>query len=331
MDWQNLPTKSAGDITASHTFLVADESQVPTLGPDAFGKITRASLGTLLRLPTDSITWDTPGPFDQEIPDYCHTVEILAYAGGGGGGSGRRDSAAAHRYGGGGGGGGALVHLIFPRSYFGATISGSIGAGGAGGASITTDTTVGAIGTAGGDTVVGPLTAKGGNPGAGGNASPMTGGGAVNTSCITPTIASAISSKAGGTSDLTGGTGSQSGLFPSGGGGGGTLSSTDVAAKGGSCGGYFISVNIGAAFEPGVGSVGGQTAGASASVAVPSALTLAGVGGGGGAANNAGPGGDGADGAGYGGGGGGGGSCINGNASGKGGKGSDGAVVFKFY
>lgn len=112
------------------------------------------------------IRYAAAGSFSFTVPAGVTAIYVDAAAGGGGGGGGATFSSSLG--GGGGGGGGAGQSIVRARYAVtpGQVIAGTVGAGGAGGTQSSGD---GAIGTAGGNTVIGSLiTLNGGGAGRGG-------------------------------------------------------------------------------------------------------------------------------------------------------------------
>lgn len=276
---------------------------------------------------TANDTWNKPAN--------AQWVEVVVIAGGGGGGSGERKANGTTRFGGGGGGAGAIVFWRFAASELGSTATVTVGAGGTGGAAVTTDNTGGANGTAGGDSVFGPVTAKGGGGGGGSNGSAGAAGAAsAGSTCqLWPSTAprAGISGGAGG---ANGGTGVM--MLPGGGGGGGGMSNLDVRTTAGSG-----SESGGGSTPIGNRAIGGSGGSGSAGVnggAGSNGKPWAGAGGGGGGGGDSTTlGGSGGNGGSYGGAGGGGGASPNGGTvgvnggTGAGGNGGAGVVIVTTY
>lgn len=299
--------------------------------------------GVSITVYTSSTTWTKPTG--------AKAVEVICIGAGGGGGSGRKGAAGSTRTGGGGGGGGAYSRAVFDASLLGSTETVSVGAGGTGGAAITTDSTLGANGVAGGASTFGNwVYAGGGGRGNGGNALQVLGGGGGSTartgtfntssgvygiggqgspSQAAPSAAEFGGGGGGGSTDSSVTTlaayNAGSSLFGGpGGGGGGTIDSADAILGGGNGGNT-------ASYATGGGASGGSSGAAGSNGASPT-RSICGTGGGGGgssATTNAGSGGVGGIGAG----GGGGGASLNGanRNSGAGGAGGDGRVIVITY
>ena len=109
---------------------------------------------------TSSGTWTKPA--------WAKKVSVFVMSGGSGGGSGRRGATTTARAGGGGGAGNSFASLIGLESSFTSTVSVTVGAGGTGGASVTTDSTNGNPGSAGGASSFGSYIASGALTGGGG-------------------------------------------------------------------------------------------------------------------------------------------------------------------
>jgi hypothetical protein len=276
---------------------------------------------------TANDTWNKPAN--------AQWVEVVVIAGGGGGGSGERKANGTTRFGGGGGGAGAIVFWRFAASELGSTATVTVGAGGTGGAAIATDNTGGANGTAGGDSVFGPVTAKGGGGGGGSNGSAGAAGAASagNTCQLWPSTAprAGISGGAGG---ANGGTGVM--MLPGGGGGGGGMNTSDVrttAGSGSESGGG--STPIGNRAQGGTG--GSGSAGVNGGAGSNGKPWAGAGGGGGGGGDSTTLGGSGGNGGAYGGAGGGGGASPNGGTvgvnggTGAGGNGGAGIVIVTTY
>ena len=101
----------------------------------------------------------TSGSGNYTLPTTGATrLRIELVAGGGGGASGARFATNTSRQGGNGGGAGGGLVVALPISFFGSPgdlVAYAVGAGGAGGAAIGSDSSTGAVGTAGGDTTFG--------------------------------------------------------------------------------------------------------------------------------------------------------------------------------
>jgi hypothetical protein len=165
------------------------------------------------------------------IPVGAKLIEVELLGGGGGGGSGRKGAAATVRCGGGGGASGGVSKNIFLPSDLTPTITVTVGVAGTGGNAVTTNSTSGNAGIAGGVTSFGVyLKANGGNAGAGGT---LTSGNAGNGG-----TALTYNGGTGGAASTSGGTGnganSATPYTPSGGGAGGGISNANVANTGGS-------------------------------------------------------------------------------------------------
>ena len=250
------------------------------------------------------------------VPTGAKFVDVICIGGGGGGGSGARQATTSARYGGGGGGSGGIS--IYRTSAPNVAFTYAVGAPGTGGASVTTDTTNGANGVAGGQSSVNlggtyVCRANGGALGSGGTTSTGSAG-AAGGAMIAGGAGGAGTSTTGTTPDTSFSTGA------GGGGGGAAASSTTTAA-----GGQGSGVNAVAG-----GSAGGAGTNGTAltSVSSGSVLLAGGGGGGGGSYATAQATGAGGTGGAYGGGGGGGAASDNTFASGAGGAGGSGAVIF---
>jgi hypothetical protein len=272
------------------------------------------------RLYISNATWTNPYPFTPR------RVFVRLVGGGGGGGSGRKGVAGVNRFGGGGAAAGAVTEFWTLTTELGSTASVIIGAGGTGGAAVSTDTTNGNSGTAGGSTTFAGMTAVGGEFGVAGGSSSGTAGAGVANSCVSGVI-STINGAGGAGAAVAGVAGTTiAGALPTGGGGGGGLDTSNTNRAGGAGGniGTAASISVlagGTAGTTGGGNGGNGTAGRGS-----------GTGGGGGGSNNAGAGGRGGNGGGFGSGGGGGAAGTNsvGN-SGAGGNGAPGYALIITY
>ena len=273
-------------------------------------------------------------------------VQIEMMGGGGGGGAGRKGAPGSYRSGGGGGSGSGLNFLSWiPAAIFNATEPVVVGSGGAGAPSQTTDSTNGAAGSNGTDSLFGTtpyiFQAGGAFGGLGGDA---TGGGTV------PTEVSTDGGINGGTSRSTavtgaGVNGTGRARSASSGGSGGGIPTSDVAVAGGR-GGFATFARFGTLFTgtPGSGGIGASgnvyvsgtvnaasspTNTGAAGTAVPVNMPAGGQGGGGGfGRTNIADVSDGSAGGNYAGGGAGGGAGTDSVvASGAGGAGASGIVV----
>jgi len=253
----------------------------------------------------------------------CTLIRVRGIAGGAGGGSGRKHTSAAGRGGGSGGSAGAFMDVQFPYSSVSSwPVTITIGAGGAGGAAVTSNSTVGNNGTAGGDTSFGAIVVlKGGDGGTGGSSATSQGGdarfGANNSvSTVATNAAPAAGGQAGATAAVT--TAGANGFAGAGGAGGGlttgnaTMSGTNggsnakgtAAVAGGTAGNAGGAGTAGDTTAPYIffGGNGGSGGGSSTTAGLAGgAGGLYGAGGGGGTAgtdsvNDSGAGGAGADG-----------------------------------
>jgi hypothetical protein len=268
---------------------------------------------------TSSGTWTKPAG--------VNNVQVVAIGGGGGGSSGRKGAIATNRSGGAGAAGGMRQETIYAATFLPSTVSVTIGSGGAGGVSVTTNSTNGNIGTAGGNSTFGSyLVGSGG----------FNGLGVSPTITITDFITGQLSQNTSGTVWINaanagasyGGLATSGGPYASfkagNGGGGGSISSANAlgAVGYGSAGSSLLFPSAGGNASAVDGSTGSN------GTATTASTPYGGGGGGGGQASlltNAGAGGNGAL---YGGGGGGGGASVDslGN-SGAGGNGADGIIV----
>lgn len=262
---------------------------------------------------TGSFTWTPTGS-----PTF---VRVRLFGGGASGGSGGCGPTTGDVTGGGGGGGGAwLDHTDFAM-LFGASVSGSVGAGGASVAGITMNNSPGLDGKDGGNTVFGFLISRGGRAGKAGKPGGSTLGGAMGQGMF--------NGGGGGAAQTTvaGNNGSPQlvavvGPYSSGPGGGGAGGGIHLGTgHDGGLGGASVLLDLSPA-NP----AGGVYPGGNGQNGTAHTYYLPGTGAGGGAAgdsmNNAGKGGDGAV---YGAGGGGGGADLDGSCvSGASGKGADG-------
>jgi hypothetical protein len=284
--------------------------------------------GCDIQLLTTSGTWTKPAG-----ATYC---DITLQGGGGGGGSGRRGLTATNRMGGGGGAPGSRRMVRVPASIFDATEPYTIGAGGPGGAAISTDSTNGATGTAGGTTQFNDfstsLFANGGAAGVGGTAASGNPGAGVTNGFANLIMGLLANTPSGGTGSTTAPTVgvAPTVIMPTGGGGGGGISSANALGTGAAGGG--LTLDGGTFFA---GGAGGATATAGSAGGSLANYLLGTGGGGGGAGGNNGltNGGTGGAGGGYGSGGGGGGAASQSAASssGAGGAGAPGFILVMTY
>lgn len=253
----------------------------------------------------------------------CTLIRVRGIGGGAGGGSGRKHTSASGRAGGSGGSAGAYIDVQFPYSSVSSwPVTITIGAGGAGGAAVTSNSTAGNNGTAGGDTSFGAIVVlKGGDGGTGGSSATSRGGdarfGANNSvSTVATNAAPAAGGQAGATAAVT--TAGANGFAGAGGAGGGlttgnaTMSGTSggsnakgtAAVAGGTAGNAGGAGTAGDTTAPYIffGGNGGSGGGSSTTAGLAGgAGGLYGAGGGGGTAgtdsvNDSGAGGAGADG-----------------------------------
>jgi len=283
--------------------------------------------------PATDVQIFTPGTHTYTKPVGAKYIEIELYSGGGAGSSGGVQAPGVGAPGGNGGSGGARGFIGVHAGLVGNTETVICGAGGIGGAAITTNSTVGIVGTSGGDSSFGthlfikggqaPTTATTSIQGAAGIPFPNP---SVWTSGINGTVVTAGNATAPAAAQIAG---------AAGGGAGGsinTANTTFLSAAGANCG------NPAAAVSGQPARVGGSTGTAGSGVSGGNGVTgglnqasFGGSGGGGGACSiiaNAGNGGDGGF---PGGGAGGGGGARNGFTSGKGGNGGDGIVIVVTY
>jgi hypothetical protein len=270
------------------------------------------------------------------IPSGYAKIRIQCIGGGGGGGSGRKGASGGQRWGGGGGAGGAYSDITYDINTLpSSNLSISVGLSGKGGGAQSVDSTAGANGTDGGNSIVSAgniviAAVVGGRRGELGNTTSASGKGGKGTAggsggdAGTPTNANDPSNP--GRGDIFG---------SGGGGGGGVITGGNIIGDGGVA--YAAGV-VGGNFTDVVGGVGSSTgnatAGGDGSVVVFSpnqnAPIWGGSGGSGGGSSSfaTANGGNGGNGAYPGAGGGGGGAATNGvgGASGKGGDGANGYV-----
>ena len=308
----NMHLKVSADGTTWKEAIVVDRTSGAATFPFGSGQ-------TQIDVFTANGTWTKPA--------WARRVRFILMGGGAGGSSGRRGAAATERRGGGGGSSAGIVDEELLAAELPATLSVDVGAGGAGGAAIVVDSTNGAAGGNGAESVVqdGALTvlsASGGLTGTGGQ-SAAGGAGGVGW------VGSFGTSNGGGSA--TSGVGapgaySTCGRAGGGGGAGGSISTANVASGGGAgADGYWIggasrkanSVAGGAALTSGTAGNAkawqrGAGSGGSGGGAGDAAATIAGGTGGAGGIP--------------GGGGGGGGGSTNTRASGAGGAGGRGEV-----
>lgn len=305
----NLPAGgTTGQILAkqSNADGDADWETPPSLGPD-------------VRIYTADATWDNPSP------STARRVFVRLVGGGGGGGSGRKGVAGVNRFGGGGAAAGAVTEFWTLTTELASTRPVTIGAGGIGGTAVTTDSTNGNSGTAGGDTNFAGVTAIGGAFGTGGGSSSGTAGATTANSCVSG-VAVANNGPGGAGGSVAGAAGTTvNTLIPTGGGGGGGLDASNTNRAGGTGGPIGSAAIITLA-----GGTSGLSGGGNGGTG--SAGRGSGTGGGGGGSNNAGAGGRGGNGGGYGSGGGGGAAGTNGvGDSGAGGNGAPGYALIITY
>lgn len=302
----------------------------------------------------EAVQFDNTGVY--QIPEKARSLLIYAIAGGGGGGGGHRRTSTNNAFGGGGGGGGGwtLYRMLVdewdntasslgvgPNSVKSLLIT--IGAGGGGGAGSATDGGTASAGSAGGNTTISFLNARGNlilvQGGAGGGDGRSTGGtgGAARVSCVWGLNSAVASGGVGGSgatskpSAMSVGHPQQTQVLWNGGGGGGGFPNGSLAGGGQDI--QLISVNTFTNFGSprlarGVVIVAGGAANVAGADAPPiniCGLLSPGFGGGGGGGSSLGGAGNGGRGF-RGGGGGGGGGSSNGVAAGTGGQGGNGYV-----
>lgn len=353
-----------GDTNTGISHPEADAVSISTAGSERFrfgpsgqigiGGATYGTSGQYLASggPSAAPTWTTVPSSDVQTftssgtwtkPTNAKFVMVECIGAGGGGSSGRRGASLTYRLGGGGGGGGAYKYQIFAAGDLDATVSVTIGAGGSGGAAVTTNSTNGNAGSAGGNTTFGSyLTAYGGGGANGGNDTGQRGGhggGALSIGGSSPgepfnrgVTGTASYGAFGGAYAVTEEEGNASGF---GGGSGAGPSRTTAARAGGSSylggagGGMGGVIDTGDTITNGIGAGGsnvGKSGGGGTAATTDGGAGGAGgfrQGGGGGGANSSGAAGAGGAG-GIGGGGGGGGASLNGFNSGAGGAGGAG-------
>lgn len=269
--------------------------------------------------------YTTAGTHPWTKPSGAVWLDLLLIGGGAGGSSGGVQGAVNGASGGGGGAAGTIIRVRIPAADVSASGTLTVGAGGTGGAAVSTNTTLGAYGSAGGDSIFDGITALGGLAPA---VSPQNGGlNRTGGASLSGDIVNSAPGANGGTGAAAGSAAAaQSRLIPTGGGGGGGKSNVGGTNAGGEGGDY--SANL----------LGWPTSGAAGGAAPGGAGTAGtifrgvGLGGGGGASGSgATNGGRGGDGAWPGGGGGGGGAAENGATSGRGGDGGEGRVTLIWY
>jgi len=272
------------------------------------------------------------GNFTWNKPTGAQVVEVFAISGGGGGGSGARQLQSVGRWGGGGGGGSGAIFFKIAASLLGSSETVTVGAGGSGGAAVTTDSTNGNNGTKGGDSVFGPITARGGNFGSGGTTSTGTGGSAsLNYFWLSP---SSVPSQSGGNAPSAAASLALQYYAASSGGGGGASRGAGVAlpSAGGNGGSKLASTSVSSglttAIAGGAGGIGGTSTPATAGI---DGGYWGSTGGGGGYYRPNTTGDAGGAGGWPGGGGGGGGCSDDGYDSGAGGAGGNGLVIVITY
>ncbi len=267
-------------------------------------------------------TWTTPGTYTTTKPAGAVTCRVQLLGGGGGGGSGARGAAGTARCGGGSGGPGGYSEYIFPATSLPTNLTVIVSGQANGGAAATSDSTAGAAGSWGGESILRNADTSANILYAGGGTSGGAGGIAAGGSAGAAGPGTFKGNNGVGSS-ATGGPGSDSpvgsGPTGTGGGSGGGVTTANVASTGGR------------SYEP-PGRVYGLTGTATAvgadglsGTAYADGFPFAGRGGFGGGGSDtgaAGAGGDGGPGAGGGGGGGG----TNGATGGAGGKGGAGFV-----
>jgi hypothetical protein len=318
--WKNL----AGTLQSPASLLVNDDvASDAAIAQSKISGLTTALDAKAAQAKVD--IYSTPGTDTWTKPAGAKLVNVVVISGGGGGGSGRKAGVAAQASGGGGGGGGSYSFRDISAALLGATETVTVGSGGTGGASVTTNSTNGNTGVAGGNSSFGTWIQVTGGGGAG--AATSTNGPAGAGSSSRAMFQGGNGSAGGaGAGTLTGG--SNVNISGAGGGAGGGLPAAATVGFTGSTGGTCL----GSWFSGGTangGTIGGNGASAPNVAAGFAASGSAGGGGGSSVTGNAGNGGNGGT---YGGAGGGGGAGLdNVGNSGAGGNGAPGIVIVTTY
>ncbi len=288
---------------------------------DVFITIPASFLKSISEIrPTKVEIFNTSGTWTKDPA--AKSVIVYIKGGDGGGASGSRQASGTNSPGGGGGGGAGYNYAEYAASDLPASVPIIVGTAGLGGASVTTDSSAGLPGAAGGDSQFGVLADGHYLLGPGGQGGSGQSGGQTVLGFSNKQVGSN-----GGSGGNALGSAGNSATFGSTGGGGGAGQPASLGTYNGGRGGIILSLltNSASVTPGGIGST--KTAAVSAS---PRTLDygLVGFGAGGGWSNADGTAGAGASvQAGAAGGGGGGGGSLNGNPSGKGGDGGAGRIV----